>query len=238
LLAAATQTTRRHQVYLVIDEFQRMIARNLEYMLQLARSMGVGVIIANQSMQDLKKSSMDLITPIESNCRYRQWFSVSSAEDRERLVKSSGETVDLLVSRSHSKNSNGGSSSSVSYQEHVTTRLTTTDVLLASDHPKQSIVRISRGDGYAQYGGMPFILESNYHISEQEYERRKQTSWPDHAFGSFVPIEQTPPTTPPRPTPPDTGPVIITVVDESPKSPRRSRPHPQRRKSRRPKGAN
>ena len=100
LLAAATQTTRRHQVYLVIDEFQRMIARNLEYMLQLARSMGVGVIIANQSMQDLKKSSMDLITPIESNCRYRQWFSVSSAEDRERLVKSSGETVDLLVSRS------------------------------------------------------------------------------------------------------------------------------------------
>ena len=54
LLAAATQTERRHPVFLVIDEFQRMVASNLEYMLQLARSMGVGVILANQSMQDLK----------------------------------------------------------------------------------------------------------------------------------------------------------------------------------------
>src|SRR5690606_19749313 len=56
LLAAATQTERRIPVFLVIDEFQRMVASNLEYMLQLARSMGVGIILANQSMEDLKKS--------------------------------------------------------------------------------------------------------------------------------------------------------------------------------------
>ena len=80
-----------HQVYLVIDEFQRMVARNIEYMLQLARSMGVSVILANQTMQDLRTSTADLIPPIEANCRYRQWFAVSSAEDRRRLVESSGQ---------------------------------------------------------------------------------------------------------------------------------------------------
>jgi type IV secretory pathway TraG/TraD family ATPase VirD4 len=77
LLAASTQTERKHPVFLVIDEFQRMVAGNLEYMLQLARSMGIGVILANQSMEDLKKSSVNLIPAIEANCRLRQWFSVS-----------------------------------------------------------------------------------------------------------------------------------------------------------------
>ena len=67
LLAAATQAQRRHQVYLVIDEFQRMVASNVEYMLQLARSMGVGVILANQTMQDLRTSKANLIPSIEAN---------------------------------------------------------------------------------------------------------------------------------------------------------------------------
>jgi len=77
VLAAATQTKRRHPVFLVIDEFQRMLASNLEYMLPLARSTGVGVILANQSMEDLKKSTTNLIPDIEANCRLRQWFSSS-----------------------------------------------------------------------------------------------------------------------------------------------------------------
>jgi len=96
LLAAATQTKRRHPVFLVIDEFQRMVASNLEYMLQLARSMGVGVILANQSMEDLKKSTTNLIPAIEANCRLRQWFSVSSSDDQQRLINASGlNQVDL-----------------------------------------------------------------------------------------------------------------------------------------------
>ena len=164
LLAAATQVQRRHPVFLVIDEFQRMVASNIEYMLQLARSMGVGVIIANQTMQDLRTSTADLIPPIEANCRYRQWFAVSSAEDRRRLVESSGQTVDLHVTRSYGTGPNGDTKN-VSYQETIVPRLSDNDILLASDHPKQSIVRISRGAGYAQYGGMPFVVESDYHIT-------------------------------------------------------------------------
>lgn len=218
LLAAATQANRKHQVFLVIDEFQRMISRNIEYMLQLARSMGVGVILANQTMQDLRTSKADLIPAIESNCRYRQWFAVSSEDDRNRLVRGSGETVDLAETRTYTSGPNG-SSTSVSYQEQVVPRLRPNEILLASDHPRQSIVHISRGVGYAQYGGMPFIVEGEYHVSQQEFERRKSTPWPEAGNGAFVPgtlAANSPAEATARPA----GPVITTeIIDNGELSP-------------------
>ena len=102
LLAASTQTERKCKVFLVIDEFQRMVANNLQYMLQLARSMGVGIVLANQSMQDLKQGGTNLIPAIEANCRLRQWFSVSSVEDQERLMQISGKTIDHSVGQTQS----------------------------------------------------------------------------------------------------------------------------------------
>lgn len=178
LLAAATQTTRKHQVFLVIDEFQRMVAGNLEYMLQLARSMGVGVILANQSMEDLKKSTVNLIPAIESNCRLRQYFSISSTEDRDRIIQNSGETVDIEYGRNSTPLNNGEWLSSYSESERVVPRLSKNDILHTSDHPSRSILQINRGDGYAQYGGFPVIIQSTYHISKAEYDRRRQTPWP------------------------------------------------------------
>jgi len=62
----------QHCSFVVIDKFQRMVANNLEHMLQVARSMNVGVILANQSMEDLKTRGTDLIPALEANCRFRQ----------------------------------------------------------------------------------------------------------------------------------------------------------------------
>jgi hypothetical protein len=188
LLAAATQTERKVPVFLVIDEFQRMVADNLEYMLQLARSMGVGVILANQSMEDLKKGGSNLIPAIEANCRLRQWFSVSSSDDQQRLIRLSGETVDIKASITRSENHEGQVTHSESLSEVVVPRITIDDVLLTSDHPFRSFLRISRSAGYAQYGGMPVIIESEYHISEDEYRRRKALPWPILP-GSFLPSD-------------------------------------------------
>lgn len=186
LLAASTQTKRECPVFLVIDEFQRMVASNLEYMLQLARSMGVGVILANQSMQDLHKGNTNLIPAIEANCRLRQWFSVSSTDDQERLIRSGGETVELSSSWSQSTTADGKTSTSQTQSELVVPRLTINDILLTNDHPLRSILRISRGAGYSQYGGFPVVIETQYHISAAEYDRRKALSWPA-AAGAFAP---------------------------------------------------
>lgn len=190
LLAASTQTERKHQVFLVVDEFQRMVARNIEYMLQLARSMGVGVIIANQSMQDLKTSKADLIPTIEANCRYRQWFSASSHEDREMIVKGSGEMIDELQGQAETPSRLLGSLTNQTSQ-FIRPRLTQNDVMFASDLQTFNIVRLSRGAGYAQYGGLPVLAETHFHISQDEYERRKQFAWPEAANGAFMPGSRT-----------------------------------------------
>lgn len=184
LLCAANRVERRHPVYLFIDEFQRMVASNVEYTLQMARSMGVGIILANQSLQDLKTSTSDPIPAVEANCRYREWFSVSSSDDRKHLVESSGETIQLFSS--FTKTTGDRTSTSVSRQERTVPRLTTNDILLATDHPMKSVVKITRGDGYAQYGGMPFIVEHEFHITAEEYENRKAFRWPEPDEGMLV----------------------------------------------------
>lgn len=186
LLAAATQTKRRVRVFLVIDEFQRMVASNLEYMLQLARSMGVGIILANQSMEDLKHSTTNLIPAIEANCRLRQWFSVSSTDDQERLIKGSGLTVDYNLGLTVSKSSDGKQSVSQSQSETVVPRITLNDIALTNDHRFRSFLHLKRGAGYAQYGGMPVVIETGFHISEQEYRRRRALAWPKLP-GAFTP---------------------------------------------------
>ncbi|MCA9012303.1 MAG: TraM recognition domain-containing protein, partial [Planctomycetaceae bacterium] len=185
LLAASTQTERKCQVFLVIDEFQRMVANNLQYMLQLARSMGVGIVLANQSMQDLKQGGTNLLPAIEANCRLRQWFSVSSVEDQERLIQISGKTIDHSISRTHTVNGDGKASSSITATEQVVDRLTINDILLTNDHPHRSILRVARGSGNAQFGGMPVVIESDFHISETEYRRRQNHPWPQ-VRGSFL----------------------------------------------------
>lgn len=186
LLAAATQTERKHQVYLVIDEFQRMVAGNLEYMLQLARSMGVGVILANQSLSDLRKGTTDLIPALEANCRLRQWLAVSSLDDAERVSRQSGLTIDYEKSESVSVNARGEKTTSVTATEKVVPRLTMNDILKASNHRFRSILKLTRSEGYAQYSGLPFIVESGFHISAEEYARRRAFPWPELP-GSFLP---------------------------------------------------
>ena len=184
LLCAASRVERRHPVYLVVDEFQRMVASNVEYMLQLARSMGVGIILANQSLQDLKTSTADLIPAVEANCRYREWFSISSSADRKNLIETSGETIEIF--RSFTRTTGERGSTSVTRQERLVPRLTMNDVLAASDDPMKSIVKITRGEGYAQYGGMPFIVKHDYHITADEYAERKAFPWPEQEVGMLV----------------------------------------------------
>lgn len=193
LLAAATVTERTTPVYLIIDEFQRLAAQNLDYLLQLGRSMDVAVILANQSIEDLRR--YELVPVVETNCRYRQWFSISGWEDQQRLCKNSGETVDQLFGHSVGSSTNDkGTSTSVSdsSQQFIGPRLTLNDIKLVSDDDRKSVVLINRGEGYAQYGGMPFVVETDFHISEAEYKKRRDAEWPSDLLGSFVPHQWRP----------------------------------------------
>jgi hypothetical protein len=219
LLAAAAETVERRQVYLVIDEFQRVVAHNLEALFQLARSLNVDVILANQTMQDLKTPDLDLIPTLESNCRVRQWFAVSSSADRKRLSDASGQTVEYPGSYGYGPFRPEWAWlcnllwPSLTVTETVKPRLSENDLLLATDHPMRSVLTVTRGAGFAQYGGLPVVIESTFHIPEAEYRRRRMLPWPgggggsDGGGGAFVPRDTpTPPSPPVGPIP--TGEVV------------------------------
>ncbi len=217
LLTTATLTEQRRQVYLMVDEFQRVAAQNVDAILQIARSMNVGVILANQSMLDLKGD--DLIHVVEANCRYRQWYAISSPEEQERLSKASGQTVDLLHSESTSRQRDGWevrTTTSRGSNEFIAPRLSINDVKLASDDPRKSIALVTRGAGYSQFGGMPVVVESDFHITEAEFLARKNAPWPSAASGSFVPCDWTTPNQAPPKGRKKRGPLVTeeTIGDE------------------------
>ena len=218
LLTSATLMEQRRQVYLMIDEFQRVAAHNVDAILQIARSMNVGVILANQSMLDLKRD--DLVHVVEANCRFRQWYAVSSPEEQERLSKASGQTVEVLLNESTSRQSDGfevRTTVSKGATQFIAPRLSLNDIKLASDDPRKSIALVTRGAGYCQYGGMPVVVESDFHISEQEFLARRNAAWPAASPGSFVPNEWNPVAAAKAKVRKPRGPVITeeTIGDES-----------------------
>jgi hypothetical protein len=195
LSAAKFVEGKRKQVFLIVDEFQRAVSNNLELFLQTARSMDIGVILANQSLSDLRKPGVDIVSTVRTNTRYRQLFAVGEMNDLEEVIRTSGET--LLHRKAWSEVLGltifgaAGGLRSRSISEEVSPRLRVNDLLLASDHPLQSVCHVRRGEGFAQYGGMPFIIQSTYHISPEEYLKRKQAAWPTESSETFTPTLST-----------------------------------------------
>lgn len=235
--AARAVHDRKTQVFVIIDEFQRVIAHNLDLIFQVARSMNIGLILANQTLADLKTATKDLVPTIRTNTRLKQIFAASDLAEQRALVEASGETLYHTRSWSEYLGAMTGvmSVTSVNVSEFISPRLRLNDILLASDHPYQSIVSISRGAGYAQYGGFPFVATSVHHIDHGEYTRRKRQRWPAETPETLVarlkPTKQKPTTQPPgtpEPAPesppalPPTDPVIGapgTTIDTIPKRP-------------------
>lgn len=185
LFTSAYQHNRLHhkqpKVWVFIDEFQHIASLNFKIILQQARSMGLGLVMANQTSSDLKTADADLRGTLEATTRLRQYFSLGSRQDREELSKASGETMYDFYSESV-----GGSGYGVSSSERLGPRLMQNDLIELGDASQLSILHIKRGEDYAQYGGYPFPVMSFYHISKGEYERRSLASWPSSTEGLLV----------------------------------------------------
>ena len=83
------------QTVLVIDEFQHLAGENLRGVLQDARSFGIGAILANQGLHDLKTSSgFDLGPAVMANTCAKMFFTTPSKSDCYVYVeRSSGRTT-------------------------------------------------------------------------------------------------------------------------------------------------
>ena len=89
LRLAAQEWKRKHldpedqrDIVLVIDEFQHVAGENLRGVLQDARSFGIGAILANQGLHDLKNpSGFDLGPAVMANTRVKLFFTTPSERD-------------------------------------------------------------------------------------------------------------------------------------------------------------
>ncbi|MFO0838344.1 MAG: TraM recognition domain-containing protein [Phycisphaerae bacterium] len=91
LLKAATERLKRRQTrqaFVLIDEFQRLAARNVVEMLEDARSSGIGFVLAHQSSSALKTRDTDLYGTLFENCSFKQCLTLEDARvvDLFRLI--------------------------------------------------------------------------------------------------------------------------------------------------------
>lgn len=179
LMEAAQHHARpRKQVYLVVDEFQRIVSKNVELFLQQARSMNIGCIFSNQSLADLESVDTDLLSAVRANTRLRQVFGAGNQTDIDDLLSTAGETVFVTRTWSFVQGLFAMILRGMSMSEHRGTRLTINDVLLATDAPGRNIFCVRRGAGYAQFGGMPFVMDAVHHISKIDHNEVLKATWP------------------------------------------------------------
>ncbi|TWU37513.1 TraM recognition site of TraD and TraG [Novipirellula aureliae] len=190
LLIAAKSAKRDKKVQVIIDEFQRMMSESLDNTFQLARSHDINLIIANQSIGDLRAKGDRLINAIETNCAIRQWLSVTSVNDLEMVGKLFGTHKEVHKSETQSRNG-----TSVQRSLRDAPRITITDLQQISDDPFLSVTKITGvRDGYSKYRGVPFVVRNQFHISGKEYERRRDFVWPTDLPGMMMVEELSLPT--------------------------------------------
>lgn len=236
LLTAAAERPETHNrpALVIIDEFQQIVARNLEVVLRQARSMGIGVILANQNITDLKTPDADLVPTVGANTRFKQVFSATAPSQLEYLVQASGEAMYTRqtisaetkltpVPLSHlfgvqSLVVKEPSSMSLSNAEDIGPRLRPNDMYAMTDDPLQSVVHVSRGMGYTQFKGLSFLVRSEHHITHQEYTRRQnEEKWPQKTSATLVADDLFPAQ---PPAPPAKAPAM------TPLAPTTLQPHP------------
>ncbi len=188
LLAAAIKRKRVGlpvvQTYVFIDEFQRIAGENFTVLLQQARSYGISVILANQSIADLKTPSADLRSTVRTNTRMKMYFTIEDPVEKRDLSAASGLDSVIRQSTVEGQSWPGGfrrpqAMKSVSSTQSEKPRLTESDLAEISDHPRRYVLHVSRGSGLTQFGGRAIPVESSFSMTAEEYERRLSATWPN-----------------------------------------------------------
>ncbi len=153
----------RRQAFLVIDECQKLAGENFQQILQQARSAGIGAILANQSLSDLKTEDWDLGPTIRTNTRVKIYFSMNEPEDLKMIEEFSGEEIQVYGEDD---------------TESIRPRISAKELLALSDHPKRLLLQVSSGSGYTQFGGLPIPVETDWPIAKAIAEQRASMPWP------------------------------------------------------------
>jgi hypothetical protein len=182
-------------VFVLLDEFQQLVSDNMLLVLNQARSMNIGCVLAHQNLGQLNLGDKDLTNTVLSNAAYKHFFRATDLATRDYLTKSSGTKVEHEVSWRQAapvvRDSLAREYLSVHRAEHdflldavvnvrevQTPRLEPNEVISWSALEHTSFVNFTREAGLTRYGGFWVPLLSGYHIDQAENERRKICPFP------------------------------------------------------------
>lgn len=231
LLDVAPFSRRIVKITVVIDEFHRAIAAGmLETVMTQARSMGISLVLANQTSEDLHTREKDFRPTLRACCRLHWLFGFGSPTEQEVFAKTSGfaKTIEKSITRSITPW--GTRVESVNTREGSIERYTLNEVKRVCADPKLSFFTSSGDSDLYQHSGYPQVVECDFHIDRAEFERRKDYPWPAATPECLVTEMPSLPEPPPPPLPDEPPPPMESIgrpnkpkAPTKPKSPKAPR---------------
>lgn len=91
------EQARDRRVYAVVDEFKDVLSTNLGTVISTAAGNGLSLLMANQSVAQLRSGDIDVAAELSSNVNVRIFLTADSAEDIEDIQRLSGESPQWLA---------------------------------------------------------------------------------------------------------------------------------------------
>ena len=167
--AADKDNNQTKRVFVLIDEFQRVVSQEMCIFLQQGRGFGVGCILAHQTTGDLDTPAGDFRDVIEESTNIKIDLTASSARQLERLIAESPEVIGYRRTTSPLGDS---------IAEFGQPSLNSNDLMAISSKKQVGLVRVRNAEGLTQLGGLQIPFRTMFHISQKEYQKRMTSSWP------------------------------------------------------------
>ncbi len=193
---AATQRPQdSNRVYFFIDEVQQIVSDGIKLIFEQFRDLGGTIIAAHQTGGQLRRQGSDLGDTIDSCTAVKQTFRASDLRSVETLEKLSGTRPEILSTWYQTYERGFGdltdrfdpihaADGQVRLSENETPRLSQKEILEIGSRRQSSLLRFTFGSGYTQFAGATVPVVSQFHISFDEYVRRRRLPWPTHP-GAF-----------------------------------------------------
>lgn len=199
---------RTVDTFIFVDEAQTLVSASLPTVVAQCRGHGLGVILAHQSLDQLKAGDLDLTQIMLSTTAFKQVFRASDLVSRDYLARSGGEARyhdfswtqqvphrwgsadDRFLSTMNAPRDILGLDPVLKINERVGPFLDPNTIMENSASSDLSLVNITEDRGFANYRGRWTPVLSGYHITKEEYEARSSMPWPKGDPGKVVvPLE-------------------------------------------------
>lgn len=167
---------RRVPCLFFVDEFQELLDQDIATLIRQGRDCNAAYWMAFQTLADLRTAEKDFLATVLGNTALKVFCSCDEPLTQQVLTQSSGETTRILTSTTTTTSSDHSSTGTTRRQE-VIPRLNSELLNRVSSTPGMCIVKASPGVGFTQLR-YPVITRTTYHISREEFDRRRAAPWP------------------------------------------------------------